>query len=68
MKMQTWRRWVMAVVLCGGCLFAGPCGITSLQFQEFITSSLIRTGVSTLASALEAAIVEASQQQNGAQP
>jgi len=68
MRMQIWRRCMLAVVLAGGCLFAGPCGITALQFQDFMTSSLIRTGVTTLASALEAAVVDVAQIQNGAQP
>ena len=68
MRMQTWRRCVLAVVLAGGCLFAGPCGITTLQFTDLLTSSVIRTRVTTLASALEAAVIEVAQEQNGAQP
>ena len=72
MKMQTLRRRVLVPMyigmLMGGCLFAGPCGITTLQFTDFMTSAIIRTGVTTLASALEAAVIEAAQQQNGAQP
>ncbi len=58
MKMGTWRRRLLGAVLAGGCLFAGPCGITTLQMQDFLTSALIRTGVSTVATALEAAIVD----------
>lgn len=61
MKRRTWRRGWLTAVLAGGCLFAGPCGITSLQFQDFVTSTLIRTGVTTLAAIVEAAIIEAAQ-------
>jgi len=61
MKRMTWRRGVLTAALGGGCLFAGPCGITSLQLQDFVTSSLIRTGVTTLAAIVEAAIIEAAQ-------
>ena len=49
---------VMGAVLACGCLFAGPCGVTTLQFQDFLTSTLIRTGVTTLASVFEAAVIE----------
>jgi hypothetical protein len=65
MKKRTWRRCVLAVALSGGCLFAGPCGITTLQFQDFLTSSLIRTGVTTMVSVLEAALIEAAQEPEG---
>ena len=62
MKRKTWRRSIVGLALVGGCLFAGPCGITSLQFRDFLTSSLIRTGVTTLATVVEAALIEASQE------
>ncbi len=54
------RRRVVCMLLAGGCLWAGPCGITTLQFQDFLTSSLIRTVVTTLAGVLEAATVDAA--------
>ena len=59
---------MFGVVLAGGCLFAGPCGITTLQFQDFVTSTVIRTGVTTVAAAVEAAVIEAAQQPDGNQP
>jgi hypothetical protein len=58
----------LACALFTGCLFAGPCGITTLQLQDFLTTTLIRTGVSTVAAAMEAAIVEAAQEPDGDQP
>ena len=61
MRKRTWRRRLVGAVLAGGCLFSGPCGITTLQFRDFLTSSLIRTGVTTVASVLEAAIVSGAQ-------
>jgi len=60
MMKRRWNRAVLTVVLAGGCLFAGPCGITTLQFQDFLTSTVIRTSVTTLASVIEAAIVQGS--------
>lgn len=62
MKTRTWRRRLVGTVLAGGCLLAGPCGITTLQLQDFLTSTLIRTGVTTLAAVLEAAIVTTAQE------
>lgn len=62
MNRTTWRRSLVGVLLAGGCLFAGPCGITTLQLQDFVTSTLIRTGVTTLASVFEAATIEAAQE------
>lgn len=60
------RGRVVCLLLAGGCLLAGPCGITTLQFQDFLTSSLIRTGVTTLAGVLEAATVDAAtEEQSG---
>lgn len=56
-----WRRSLIGVVLAGACLLSGPCGITTLQAQDFLTSSLIRTGVSTFFTVLEAAIVQSMQ-------
>jgi hypothetical protein len=66
--MQTLRRCVLACALTTGCLFAGPCGITTLQLQDFLTTTLIRTGVTTVAAAVEAAIVEGAQEPDGGQP
>jgi hypothetical protein len=63
MVQNRWRRWVVGAVLACGCLFAGPCGITTLQFQDFLTSALIRTGVTTLASVFEAATINAANPQ-----
>lgn len=58
------RRRALCVLLGWGCLFAGPCGITTLQFQDFATSSIIRTTVTTIATVLEAAIVQSAQSQD----
>jgi hypothetical protein len=49
-------------------LFAGPCGITSLQLQDFVTSTFIRTGVTTLAAIVEAAFIGAAQTPSTSQP
>jgi hypothetical protein len=65
MKKTTWRRACVGVFLAGGCLFAGPCGITTLQLRDFTTSTVIRTVVTTFASVLEAATIEAAQEQTG---
>ena len=56
------RHWIAGALLAGGCLFSGPCGITTLQLKDFTTSTVIRTSVTTLASVLEAATVEAADQ------
>ena len=55
---RRWRGSLLMVLASGASLFAGPCGITTLQLQDFVTSTLIRTGVTTLASVIEAATVE----------
>lgn len=60
MKKKTWRRSILGVALAGGCLFGGPCGITTLQFQDFLTTTVIRNSVTTLASIIEAATVDAA--------
>ncbi len=57
---RTWRRILIGPVLIGGTLFAGPCGITTLQAKDFLTSAAIRTTVTTLASVLEAATLDAA--------
>lgn len=54
-------RRTLGLLLVGGTLLAGPCGITTLQFQDFLTSTLIRTTVGTLAQVVEAAIVQDAQ-------
>ncbi len=60
-RTRIWRRSVIVLALAGGCLFAGPCGITTLQLKDFLTSTVIRTGVTTVASVVEAAVIEAAQ-------
>ncbi len=65
MKRTKWQRSLLGVMLAGGCLFSGPCGITSLQLQDFVTSTLIRTGVVTIASLVEAATIDAAQDTGG---
>ena len=62
MRKKNWRRRVVGSFLAGGCLFAGPCGITTLQLQDFVSSSLIRTGVATIASLVEAATIASAQE------
>ena len=59
------RRSLLGLVLAGGCLFGGPCGITTLQARDFLTSSLVRTGVTTLFAVLEAATLDAAGAQGG---
>ncbi|MCH7704418.1 MAG: hypothetical protein IIB61_04835 [Planctomycetes bacterium] len=59
--MVKWHRAMIAAIAAGGCLFGGPCGITSLQLKDFAQSALIRTGVTTFASLLEAATIEQAQ-------
>ncbi len=56
-----WRRGAAMYVLAGGFMFAGPCGVTSLQFRDFATSTLIQTGVSSLATIIEAAVISDGQ-------
>ena len=61
MTRAKWRRSFLGIMLAGGCLFAGPCGITSLQMQDFVTSTVIRTTVTTLAAVVESAIIAGEQ-------
>ena len=67
MKRRKTRRGILTAALAGGCLFAGPCGITTLQFQDFITSSIIRTGITTLAAIIESALIESAQTPDASQ-
>ena len=60
MKCTTRKRGILAALLAGGFLLSGPCGITGLQLRDFATSTLIRTGVTTLAAVIESALVEAA--------
>lgn len=66
MTKTRWRRGLLAVMLAGGCLFSGTCGITTLQLQDFASTTLIRTTVSTLAAVVESAIIAAAQEADGA--
>lgn len=63
MPRRTLQRYMLAAFLAGGTMF-GPCGITTLQFQDFVSTTLIRTGVTTLASLFEAATIDAAQEQD----
>lgn len=56
---------LLGTLLAGGCLFAGTCGVTTLQLRDFVTSTVIRTSVTTLASIIEAATVEAATDDGG---
>jgi len=58
MKIQSAMRRCTLALLTGGALFAGPCGITTLQLQDFITSTAIRTLVTTTAQIVEAVIIQ----------
>lgn len=58
MNIHSMRRRLGVLMLAGGALFAGPCGITTLQLQDLITSTTIRTLVSTTAQIVEAIIIE----------
>jgi hypothetical protein len=59
---KTSRRRLLAAVMAGGCLFAGPCGITTLQLKDFLTSAGIQTVVSTVATLVETAVVSQAAQ------
>lgn len=65
MKAKRWRNVTLTTILAGGSLLAGPCGITTLQFQDFVTQTLIRTGVTTVANLVESATIAESQQVGG---
>lgn len=58
MNKTRWRRLMLGAAVMGGSLLAGPCGITTLQFKDFLTSTVIRTSVTTVASLVGAATVE----------
>ncbi len=58
MNRTRWRCLMLGAAAMGGSVFAGPCGITTLQFKDFLTSTVIRTGVTTVASLVGAATVE----------
>ncbi|MHC4062961.1 MAG: hypothetical protein ACYSUQ_01355 [Planctomycetota bacterium] len=60
------RPRLVGALLAGGCLLSGPCGVTTLQFKDFVTSTLIRTSVTTLTSVLEAATVDAATESGSA--
>jgi len=65
MRKVRWRRSALVLALAWGSLLAGPCGITTLQLQDFATSTLIRTTVTTFANVLEAAIVQSATAEDG---
>ncbi|MBI4718513.1 MAG: hypothetical protein HY763_11955 [Planctomycetes bacterium] len=58
------RRWAVGLVLCGGTLFAGPCGITTLQFKDFVFSALIRATVNTGAQIVQATVIPGTNGQD----
>lgn len=58
------RRWALALLMCGGTLFAGTCGITTLQFKDFVFSALIRATVNTGAQIVQAAVVPGTNGQD----
>ena len=66
MRKSRWRRGLLAVMLAGSCSLSASCGITTLQLQDFATTTLIRTTVSTLAAVVESAIIAAAQESDGA--
>ncbi len=55
---RAFRRGILLSSLAGLCLSAGPCGITTLQFNEFVQSTFIRTAVTTFFSIVEAATID----------
>lgn len=65
MTKARWRRSALCLAMTGGFLLAGPCGITTVQFQDFVTSTLIRTTVTTFATIVEAAVVQSATPQDG---
>ena len=50
-------RLLMAAVLGSSMLQFSTCGVTDLQARDFFTSTLIRTGLQTLSTYLQAAII-----------
>jgi hypothetical protein len=52
------KRFALVGTLAAGILFAGPCGITTLQFQDFWRSTLIRSAVTIVAAAVETASID----------
>ncbi len=61
MKNRRWRRAAMGVLFASGMLYGGPCGVTTLQWQDFVSTTLIRTGITTAVSILEVAIIQGQQ-------
>lgn len=61
MKNRRGRRVAMGVLLASGMLYGGPCGVTTLQWQDFVSTTLIRTGITTAVSILEVAIIQGQQ-------
>lgn len=57
MNFHSMRRHLGVLLFASGAMFAGPCGITTLQLQDFISSTAIRTLVSTTAQIVEAIII-----------
>ncbi|MFQ5590706.1 MAG: hypothetical protein ACE5HE_06070 [Phycisphaerae bacterium] len=64
MNNRKWRRLLLCIAIPGASVLAGPCGITTLQLRDLVSSTLIRTSVTTLASLVEAATVEQALQQD----
>ena len=64
---RVWRRILVGTVLAGGTLLGGPCGITTLQARDFLRSAAIRTSVTTLASVLEAATIDAAAEEQSSE-
>ena len=60
-------RSLLAIALAGGCLFAGPCGLTTLQLRDFATTTIIRTTVTTFAGVVESAIIAAAEEADAAE-
>jgi len=61
MKRKIRLHRVCKALVLSGVVFSGPCGITSLQFRDFLTSTLIRTTTSSLSAIVEAAVVQSAQ-------
>lgn len=60
-KMRFRRSWLRVISAISGSVFIGGC-VTDLQFRDFLTSTVVRTFWTSVASYTQAVIIDQAQQ------
>jgi len=68
MNHRNHKKLASLAVLSTGLLWAGSCGVTTLQLNDFLSSTIIRVGVQSVAALIEATLTNQSQDTTSGAP